>query len=306
MADRDEQVLSNTTRDIQVLGILEVQYYSVYAIICTMSVPQGIERENRLRVDALHRAFPGPFTAAEAAGVLDLPRDRTRRLLAYLTARGWLTRVKQGLYGTVPLGSTDPGAWLADPWVAASIEFEPCYIGGWSAANHWGLTEQLFRGIVVVTAANIRSRNDQIQQSPIRLKFRQEALHFGLKRVWRGENRVNVSDPARTVIDILDEPWMGGGIRHASEILLNYLEREHRDDDLLVSYGDRLGNRTVFKRMGFLVTSLAFDAPDLIASCKERISQGLTSLDPDVNRKGTITKEWNLRVNVEIEERVAT
>ncbi len=158
----------------------------------------------------------------------------------------------------------------------------------------------MFRGIVVVTAANIRSRTDQIQQSPIRLKFRQETMHFGLKRVWRGQNRVNVSDPARTVIDILDEPWMGGGIRHASDILTNYLESEHRDDDLLVSYGDRLGNKTVFKRMGYLVTSLAFDAPDLVASCKERISQGLTYLDPDVNLEGTITKEWNLRVNVEI------
>ncbi len=109
-------------RTLELLGIATVQYYPLYEIIRTMDVPQGIERENRLRLDALHRAFTGPFTAAEAAGALDLPRDRTRRLLAYLTKRGWLTRVKQGLYGTVPLGTKDPGAWLADPWVAASVE----------------------------------------------------------------------------------------------------------------------------------------------------------------------------------------
>lgn len=35
--------------------------------------------------------------------------------------------------------------------MAAKV-FEPCYIGDWSAAECWDLTEQVFREVVVVTS----------------------------------------------------------------------------------------------------------------------------------------------------------
>ena len=40
---------------------------------------------------------------------------------------------------------------------------------------------------------------------------------FGLKPIWRGRVRVQVSDPARTVIDMLSDPSLAGGIRPAAE-----------------------------------------------------------------------------------------
>ena len=44
-----------------------------------------------------------------------------------------------------------------------------------------------------------------------------------------------------------------------------YFTSEHRDDRRLVEYGRRLGNQTVFKRLGFLVERLGIEAPDLLA-----------------------------------------
>ena len=105
-------------------------------------------------------------------------------------------------------------------------------------------------------------------------------------------------DPARTVVDILDAPRLGGGIRHAAEILAAYLD-DH-EPAILVEYGDRLGNRTVFKRLGYIVEALGQERADLIAACHERISAGFALLDPDGPDGGHYVSRWGLRVNVRL------
>jgi len=225
---------------------------------------------------------------------------RTRRLLAYLAARGWLVRVRRGLYALVPLGATEPSEWREDPWGVAAKTFAPCYVGGWSACEHWGLTEQIFRDVVVITARPTRSRRLEIQGTAFRLKTLPKNGHFGTRAAWRNRIRVAVSDPTRTIVDILDDPEIGGGIRHVATVLTAYFESEHRDEPRFIEYVNRRRNRSVFKRMGYLLEALAIDAPKLIASCYHLRSAGLTRLDPTVRAKGRIVKRWNLRVNVEV------
>ena len=260
-------------------------------------MPLGIESNNRDLLERLHRRFEGPFTPTDAAGVLGLEQPRARRLLAYLASRGWLSRVRRGLYTTVPLGASAPSDWREDPWIVAASMFAPCYIGGWSACEHWGLTEQVFRDIVVITARAVRSTKQTVQGTPFRLKQRAEDLHFGTKTVWRNRQRMLVSDPSRTVADILDEPSLGGGIRHVAEVIGEYLDGEHRNTSTLITYLERQGNRAAFKRLGYILETMNRE-PELVDLCHERISTGLSALDPSVKREGTISKCWNLRVNV--------
>ena len=201
----------------------------------------------------------------------------------------WLT--------TVPLGASSPSDWREDPWIVAMSTFAPCYIGGWSACEHWGLTEQVFRDIVVITARAVRSTKQTVQSTPFLIKQRAEELHFGTRTVWRNRQRVLVSDPSRTVADILDDPSLGGGIRHITEVISEYLDGEHRNTGTLLKYLERQGNRTAFKRLGYIIETMRSE-PELVEICRERISAGLSSLDPSVKRKGTISKRWNLRVKV--------
>ena len=261
---------------------------------------QGIDRENRELLERLHRGVKGPFTPAQAAEILALDLRRTWRFLSYLSSRGWLSRVRRGLYTTVPLGADRPSEWREDAWVVAQSVFSPCYVGGFSACEHWTLTEQIFRDVVIVTARPLRARKMEVQGTAFLLKMRPKEKLFGTKSVWRGEIKVQVSDPTRTVVDILDDPALGGGIRHVSQVLKAYLEGEHRDEGKLIEYADRLGNRTVFKRLGYLVEALGIEAPDLSRRCRTLKSAGLTFLDPTVRAKGRINKRWNLRVNARI------
>jgi len=220
------------------------------------------------------------------------------RLLVYLARRGWLSRVRRGLYVAVPLDARRSGEWVEDSWVVAERVFSPCYIGGWSACAHWDLTDQVFRSLLVVTARRVRHRDVEIQGLPFHLTVRPDGMLFGTVRVWRGQVRVSVSDPSRTVADILDDPRLGGGIRSVADVLHEYLRSEHRDDQLLVGYGDRLGNRAVFKRLGYLLERAGVDAPDLIEACLDRRSSGLAVLDPSVKAPARIVRRWRLRVNV--------
>ncbi len=259
---------------------------------------EGINRENRALLEQLHREMPGAFDVEHASDALGLGAERTRKLLAYLARRGWLSRVRRGLYVAVPLDARRPGEWVEDPWVVAERTFSPCYLGGWTACQHWGLTEQVFRTVLVVTAKKVRERDQVLQGTPYRLTVRAEKKFFGTTTVWRDQVRVSISDPTRTIIDLLDDPTLGGGMRSVADIIHEYLTGEYRDDGLLVEYGDQLGNRAVFKRLGFILEHLGVEAAALRADCLERRSAGLVALDPSVQAKGQIVRRWGIRANV--------
>ena len=261
----------------------------------------GITGEYRRVVTALNREFSGPFTSAAARTKLGTTAARTHRLLAYLAERGWLVRIRRGLYAPVPLDAPIPSQFQEDPWLVALRTFAPCYIGGWSACEHWHLTEQIFRGIVVFTVRRVRAVHAEIHGTPFRLRATREEHMFGLRKVWRRHLPVSVSDPSRTIIDILNDPPSGGGIRQVGDVLRAYFDSEHRDDELLVSYATRLGNATVFKRLGCLVERLEIAAPKLVQIALDNKSKGITLLDPSVKQRGPISRRWNLNINVSIE-----
>lgn len=262
---------------------------------------RGLGPENRERLGVLHRALPGPFTAEDAATALEVRQDEAARIVGYLASKGWVSRVRRGLFNVVPLEAEVPEAWRADAWLVAARVFTPCYIGGWSACEHWGLTEQLFRSVLVMSAAPQRNAAVTIQGTEFRVASRQQKALFGTRKAWRGRESVDVSDPTKTIVDVLDDPSIGGGIRTVADVLDEYVSGSHRDDGRLVSYADQLGNRAVFKRLGYLLETLGLDAGELVATCLSWRSAGLAKLDPSIRSPGRITKRWGLRLNAQIQ-----
>lgn len=260
----------------------------------------GLTARNRGFLTCLHR-IDGPFTADDAASALQVPRQRAQRLVRYLADRGWLARVRRGVYVTVPLSASVPEEWPADLWRAATQAYSPCYIAGWSACEHWGLTEQVFRDLMVVSARRIGFRKSEIQGTPARIKVVDSVRLFGTVGVWRGSERVDVSDPSRTIVDLLDDPSMGGGIRHVAEVLEEYFDGDDRDAELLLGYCERFGNRSIYKRLGYLLEALGLDDAGLIGACRDRMSSGVVTLDPGASAPGTRNSDWNLRVNAWID-----
>lgn len=183
---------------------------------------------------------------------------------------------------------------LDDPWVLVPALYAPCYIGGRTAAEHWDLTEQIFKDIVVVTAQLIRERQQLRHGALFTLKHLRQDKIFGTKPVWRHQTKVPVSDVHRTIVDMLDEPSLGGGIQHVSDCLGTYLARADRDDHRLIEYADRLGNGAVFKRLGFLAERHP-EGSKLAELCLPKLTTGNAKLDPALDCPRLIAK-WRIRI----------
>ncbi|VAW66592.1 hypothetical protein MNBD_GAMMA11-2991, partial [hydrothermal vent metagenome] len=130
----------------------------------------GLGKIDRTRLSAVLRGTQGTISVAEATDILQLSSVSTAKLLSRWAKKGWLSRVRRGFYIPVPLESPTADIPLEDAWIIADKLFNPCYIGGWSAAEHWGLTEQIFRTVIVLTVQRPRNRKQTIKGTPFLLK----------------------------------------------------------------------------------------------------------------------------------------
>lgn len=243
---------------------------------------------------AVIRAAGDVVRVEDAARALSLPRAQAAKALAGWAKQGWLQRVGSGVYVPVGLEIQGTAQAVADAWLLVPALFGPAYVGGRTAAEHWDLTEQLFRDIVVFTARPIREREKESGGAIFTLRHIPLKRIFGAKPVWRGQTKVAVSDIDRTVVDMLNDPQIGGGIQHVADCLDRYLRKDEHSLPQLIAYADRLGNGAVFKRLGFLAEKHPLGG-ELIPACKSRLTQGYAKLDPALRCPRVVTR-WKLRV----------
>jgi predicted transcriptional regulator of viral defense system len=163
-----------------------------------------------------------------------------------------------------------------------------------------GLTDQVFQTIVVKTTNRVRSGNQKLLDYEYLVgNVDQAKTTWGLRAEWIEDTRVHFADEARIIIDILDDPSIGGGIRHCADILSNYMAEQ--DSGVLLEYGESLGNAAVFKRLGFLCETLRLSDDAFLKECERRLSAGVAVLDPSLRRAGSLSPRWQVRVNARIE-----
>jgi predicted transcriptional regulator of viral defense system len=261
--------------------------------------PAGISRSGRVEIASLTARGRRVLSVAEVAAALEIDSTSAAKKLSRWSDQGWVRRVRRGLYIPVPLEAENPARWSEDPLVLADAVWAPCYFTGWTAASQWGLTEQIFRTTVLKTTRRVRRAHERLlDYDYVLAHVPGHLMEWGLRATWRDDRRVQVADRARTVIDILDDPSIGGGIRHGTEVLAAYLGGN--DWQTLVEYGDRIGNRTVFKRLGHLVEAAELGTEELVDECRRRVSAGISLLDPGVSPSGRRVTRWGLRINVSV------
>lgn len=228
----------------------------------------------------------------DAMAAFKIDRSAAAKLLARWASQRWLKRVGPGLYAPVALDARSTEQVLEDPWILVPSRFGEAYVGGWTAAEHWDLTEQLFRDTFVFTTKTIRARHHDSNGLSFALRHIPKSALFGTRTIWRGQTRVQVSDVHRTMIDLLADPSSGGGIRHVADCFASYLKSPQANAETLIAYGSKLGNGSVFKRMGYLA-SFYPEQGTLTLACRELMTQGNAKLDPDISCP-RLVKAWRL------------
>jgi predicted transcriptional regulator of viral defense system len=247
-------------------------------------------------------ASGGLITVARAAKVLGVSPHEAAVRLGRLERGGWLARARRGLYLVLPIEATPGKAAIADDaWVLAAELFAPCYIGGWTAAEHWGLTEQLFRSTFVVSAApRRRQRENRLSTEFHVVRVRPDRMK-GTSVVWRGDQRIAASDRERTIVDALVHPNWVGGVRHLAEIFTTYRESKEFDSKKMIARAKDHATGSAFKRLGYLAERLWPGEQNIIDVAYRHRTSGIIRLDPAVKSRGKMTKRWGLWTNVTID-----
>jgi predicted transcriptional regulator of viral defense system len=243
-------------------------------------------------------------TIEKAARLLGVtPKIATARLRR-LVAQGWLTRAQRGVYLIRPLeaGGPSTATTVEDPWVLAHELFAPCYIGGWSAAEHWELTEQLFRSTFVVSAAARRRASETRLATEFRVARVPPPRVESVGEIWRGSVRMRVSDRERTIADGLMHPVWLGGMRHIVEMLRTYGQGSHFQPQEILGHLKTLDAGAGTKRLGFLAEHLWPAEKELVERALANRSSGIVKLDPTVADAGPVDSRWGLRINIDVEE----
>jgi len=249
----------------------------------------------RERLAHVLRQAKGLVTVDDAAAALGLDRTSAAKLLARWAEQGWLKRLRRGVYGPIPVDALSSERTLVNPWVIVPQLFSPGYVGGWSAAEYWDFTEQIFRDVCVLTARPFRKKRETVEGSAFVLNRMQERHIFGTRTVWEEQVRIQVSDPHRTILDMLVRPVVGGGLRHLADCLLAYLDSPEADLKKLFEYGDRLGNGAAFKRLGFLLERASTSDGWALDACQKRMTAGHAKLDPALPADALVSR-WRIWV----------
>ena len=107
---------------------------------------------------------------------------------------------------------------------------------------------------------------------------------------------VRISDPERTLIDLLDFPALAGGSVEALRMVKQTLPRV--DHAKLVDYATKGARSSTCQRLG-VVLERAGLAPRRLAELHRRVleTKSVLSMDPRAPRKGSFNRRWSVIEN---------
>lgn len=248
------------------------------------------KREARILSDLSYRG-KGIFTLEDIREYVENAKDMLYRLIK----KNWIIRIKKGVYLIAPLDAGELGAnsYTVHSFAIGSRLVDPYYISHWSALNYYGFTEQTPSAVYIATT---KPRNKKkILDSIFVFVTLNDRKMFGFTSVNVDKYKVNISTPEKTIVDCLDHPEHCGGIEEIAKAI--FFEHEELDFSKITSIAKKMGNKTVIKRLGYLLD--LFDFTTYLSYLDDiTLSNGYSKLDPKTLKKGKINERWKLYINV--------
>lgn len=256
---------------------------------------KGIGSEYRRKLANVSNVAKGIITSKIVSETLHVPTQEAGRILSRWNQQGWIKRINRGIYIPITVDDLTGESSIEDPWVLADRLFSPGYIGGFSAVKHWDFSEQLFEITTFFTSKKVNDRHPIMSNTRFQLKTISAYKLFGTQSVWRDNTKILVSDPSKTIVDLLDDPVMVGGMRIIKDIFYEYHESKFFDFELLIDYTARMNNKTIFKRLGFLMENMGFYPSIEKYNLSSKFSNGYSLFDPSV-KNASIVRKWGLKI----------
>ena len=219
-------------------------------------------------------------------------------LLHSLVRKGWLARLRPGLYELIPASSG--GFWTRD-WYASLQAFRtPYYLSFLAAAYFHGFSPQRPRLAQVATSDKVRARY-AAEEAGVESVTVGPSRFFGFQQVERNGLVVNVAEPAKVIVDCLYSPEKSGGILEVARIVARGARQT--SSSKLVDYAIRMDNRALVQRLGYLADTLdvklAKRARDqLLKYASQDGEHSFLGSTKVFGTKGNYSRTWRITDNV--------
>jgi predicted transcriptional regulator of viral defense system len=229
------------------------------------------------------------ITPRLVADLFGVDRAQSYAWLDQLQGRGLVAAVEKGKYLLLGL---EPERILSNPLFIATQLVTPAYVSFWSALHYHGLTEQVPRTVLVATTR--KKQPVTFGGHSFRYVHIQPHRFFGYQREMLGGLPVLVADQAKALVDSLALPRYAGGVAEVSRCLA--LALPDLDLTVLVEYANRMGDRSLASRLGYLLERLGRAVDGLHPSA------GPVLLDPQGGSPSSYDSRWRVRINLSNDE----
>ena len=240
--------------------------------------------QRTVRLDDLRRALDGS-------------QEYARYVAHRLVRKGWLERLRPGLFQLIPAERGREAVADSNPLAAGAALVHPYFFSFGTACTHHGLTEQVFAEVYV--ACRQRRRPEKIRGTRYVFAYVSEKRFFGFEETSVLGARVQMALPERAVLDVLNRSRYAGGIGEVSRIVGRALPK--LAPDLLLEMLERWGESALVQRLGFFADLHGVELEPVVRAALERLVRpGSKVLLAERRRWGTsgaLVRPWNIVEN---------
>lgn len=240
------------------------------------------------------------FSFEDAMKVSQKDYFATGDFLSELVKRNILARIKSGKYLILQAGAenTQLKNW---PVIARELVLpHPYFISHYSAMRLHGMTTHPFFEVCLTVPH--RFTDKKVSDFKYHFIYCKQEHFWGSETRWvTRQEKVQVSDLERTILDGLDRPDLCGGILEVVRGI--WTKKADINSQKLMKYAKKFRTKAAVKRLGLILETVKIEE-DFSGELFEMLedSQDYILLDPASSKEGKHLKRWHVILNSNLEE----
>ena len=237
-------------------------------------------------------------TLAELREALGASENYARLFAHRLVKKGWLERLRPGLFQLIPADRGPEGVGDTNPLAAGAVLVARYFYSFGTACTHHGLTEQVFSEVYL--ACRKQRRPEIIREQRYVFVHVPERRFFGFGQIAVLGEPVQMATAERALLDAIDRPRYAGGISEVSRIAARGVTRISWD--VMLDFVRRWSSSALVQRLGYFLDLHQASVPDYVkAALLDLVRPKSKILLASRRRWGTtgkLVRTWNVVENV--------
>ena len=237
-------------------------------------------------------------TLEDLRAALGASEGYARYLAHQLVRKGWLERLRPGLFQLIPADRGREAVADTNPLLAGAALVRPYFFSFGTACTHHGLTEQAFAEVYL--ACRQRRRAEQIRGTRYVFAFVSEKRFFGFDETSVLGATVRMATPERALLDALDRPHYAGGLGEVSRMVGRSMPK--LSSERVAEMLERWGESALAQRLGYLADLHGTELQPSVRGAIERLVRPKNKVLLGPRRRwgtsGTLVRPWNIVENV--------